>query len=69
MSKVRGVRAASSQIKFELPLLYLITAWPCAREHGQMRGAQLHQTALVDAYVDLGTLTLFFFFPQQSVCS
>lgn len=29
MSKVRRVRAASSQIKFELPLLYLLTAYSC----------------------------------------
>lgn len=36
MSKVRGVSAASSQIKFELPL-DLITACPCGPEHGQMR--------------------------------
>lgn len=41
MSKVRGVRAASSQIKFELPLLDLITAYPSVVEHGQTRGAQL----------------------------
>lgn len=45
MSKVGGVRAASSQIRFEDTIrsvpLYLITAYPCALEHGQTTRAQI----------------------------
>lgn len=43
--KGRGVRAASRQIRFEDTIrsvpLYLITAYPCALEHGQTIQAQL----------------------------